>query len=254
MYLCFVDLEKAYDRVDRKGVWEVMKMNGVGGRTLEAVKSFYNGSEACVTVGNEESEMFAVNVGLRQGCVMLPWLFNLYMDGVMKEVNARVMGKSMKLEHESREWEINQLLYEDDTVLIADSEKQLQKMVNVFGEVCWRRKLKVNADKSKVMVVSRDGGYGVDVLLNGERMEQVECFKYLGSNMHESGRTNAEIGYRAGEGEKVGGVLRAVWRNKRLPMDVLKEMYKAVVVPTVLYRSETWVLKARERSRMEAVK
>ena len=132
--------------------------------------------------------MFVVNVGLRQGYVMSSWVLNLYMDGVMKEVNARVMGKGMKLEHESKEWEIYKLLYADDTVLIADSEEQLQKMVNVFGKVCWRRKLKVNAAKSKVMVMSRDGGYGVDVFLDGERMEQVEYFKSLGSNMHENGR------------------------------------------------------------------
>ena len=81
LYLGFMDLEKAYDRVDRKGVWEVLEIYGIGGRNLEAVKSFYEGCEACVRVENEESEMFKVNVGLRQGCVMSPWLFNLYMDG-----------------------------------------------------------------------------------------------------------------------------------------------------------------------------
>ena len=61
---------------------------------------------------------------------------------------------------------MNQLLYADDTVLIADSRENLQRMVNVFGEVCWRRKLKVNVAKSKVMVVSKNGGQVVDVQLN----------------------------------------------------------------------------------------
>lgn len=54
LYLCFVDLEKAHDRVDRRGVWEIMKMYGVGGCTLEAVKCFYEGSEVCVRVESRE--------------------------------------------------------------------------------------------------------------------------------------------------------------------------------------------------------
>ena len=56
------------------------------------MKSLYIGSKACVRVGNEVSEGFPVGVELRQGCVVLPWLFNLYIDGVVTEVNARVLG------------------------------------------------------------------------------------------------------------------------------------------------------------------
>ncbi len=66
-----------------------------GGRLMRAVKSFNEGSKACVRVGRGESDWFEVNVGLRQGCVMSPWLFNVYMDGVVREVNARVQGKSL---------------------------------------------------------------------------------------------------------------------------------------------------------------
>ena len=54
---------------------------------LTAVQSFYIDSRACVWVGNDVSEGFLVNVGLRHGCVMFPWLFNVNMDGVVREVN-----------------------------------------------------------------------------------------------------------------------------------------------------------------------
>ena len=57
------------------------------------MQSFYADSRACVRVGNDVSEWFPVNVGLRQGCVMSPWLFNVYMDGVVRDVNVRVLGK-----------------------------------------------------------------------------------------------------------------------------------------------------------------
>ena len=67
-------------------MWNVLRLNGIGGRLLQGVRSLYVGSKACVRVGNEESEWFPVRVGLRQGCVMSPWLFNLYIDGVVYSI------------------------------------------------------------------------------------------------------------------------------------------------------------------------
>ena len=95
LHFAFLDLEKAYDRVDRDAMWNVLRLYGIGGRLLRGVKSLYVGSKACVRVGNEVSEWFPVRVRLRQGCVMSPWLFNLYIDGVIREVNARVLGRGL---------------------------------------------------------------------------------------------------------------------------------------------------------------
>ena len=94
MYFAFSNLEKEYDRTDRDAMWNVLRLYGIGGRLLLGVKSFYVGSKACVRVGNEVSEWFPVRVGLRQGCVMSLWLFNLYTD---RAVNARVLGRGLKL-------------------------------------------------------------------------------------------------------------------------------------------------------------
>ena len=71
------------------------------------------------------SEWFPVNVGLRQGCVMSPWLFNVYMDVVVQEVNVRVFGKGLeRLSTNGGRFEINQLLFADDTALVADSQEK----------------------------------------------------------------------------------------------------------------------------------
>ena len=90
---------------------------GVGGKLLNAVWSFYVDSRACVRVGNDVSEWFPVNVELRQSCVMSPWLFNLYMDGMVREV--RVLGKGLELlSANGGRFEINQLLFADDATNI----------------------------------------------------------------------------------------------------------------------------------------
>ena len=87
VYFAFLDLEKAYDRVDSDPMWNVLRLYGIGGRLLRGVKSLYVGSKACVRVRNEVSKWFPVRVGLRQGCVMSPWMFNLYIDGVVRDKN-----------------------------------------------------------------------------------------------------------------------------------------------------------------------
>ncbi len=71
-----MDLEKAYDEVDWLALWEVLRIYGVGGKRLSAINSFYEETTACVKISGETSKHFEVKVGLRQGCVMSPWLFN----------------------------------------------------------------------------------------------------------------------------------------------------------------------------------
>ena len=63
---------------------------------------------------------FLLDVGLRQGCVMSPWLFNAHMDGVVRKVNVRELGKGQELlSATGRSFEVNQLLFADDTALVA---------------------------------------------------------------------------------------------------------------------------------------
>ena len=72
---------------------------------------------------NNVSELFPVNIGLGQGCVMSPWLINTNIDGVVREVNARVIGKKRELlSVNGGRFEINQLSFTDVTALVAESQ------------------------------------------------------------------------------------------------------------------------------------
>ena len=111
------------------------------------------------------------------------------MDGVVREVNVRVLGKGLELLGENGvRFEINQSLFADETALVADSQK-LCRLVSEFCRVCERRKLGVNVGKSIVMRGSRHGNGGrMYVILNGEPLDEVDCvFKYLGSQVAADG-------------------------------------------------------------------
>ncbi len=92
-----MDLEKAYDRTDREGLWPVLRLYGLGDRLLKAVKKFYVNSRGCVRVGNSVSGWLPVPVGLRQECVISHWFFNVYMDGFVREVDARMLCRGLSL-------------------------------------------------------------------------------------------------------------------------------------------------------------
>ena len=178
----------------------------------------------CYPVGNDVSEWFPVNVGLRHGCVMSPWLFNVCMDGVVREVNVRVLGKVLELLNaNSGMFEINQLLFADDTALVADSEGKLCRLVSQLGRVCERRNLKVNVGKSKVMRCSRYGnGDRMHVMLNGEPLEEVDCFKYLGSQVAAYGGCERDVVHRINEGYRAWGALKSVLINRGLGIKAKK--------------------------------
>ncbi len=98
---------------------------------------------------------FKVEVGVRQGCVMSLWLFNIYMDGCIRDMKVRVQDLGARLNVRGVEQPLVAGLYADDPVLLAASEGLIQRIADEFDSVCKWRQLKVNAGKSKVMVFER---------------------------------------------------------------------------------------------------
>ena len=105
----------------------------------------------------------------------------------------------------------------------------------------------MNVGKSKVMRCTRnEDGARLNVMLNGEALEEVDQFKYLGSVIAANGGVEADVRHRVNEGCKVLGALKGVMKNRGLGMNVKKVLYEKVVVPTVMYGSESWGVKVTE--------
>ena len=102
----------------------------------------------------------------------------------------------------------------------------------------------MNVGKSEVMRCTRnEDGARLNVMMNGEALEEVDQFKYLGSVIAANGGVEADVCHRANEGCEVLGALKGVLKNRGLGMNVKKVLYEKVVVPTVMYVSESWGMK-----------
>ena len=143
----------------------------MGGKLLSGIKSMYVDSSAFFRVKGGKSERFRIDSGVRQGFLMYPWLFNVYMDGMIKEVKMGMERRGVRFLKDGKEWRFPGLLNVDDLVLCDESEEDLRAMSGRFAEVCRIRGLKENAGKSEEMVLNGEEGLECEVHVDKIRLE-----------------------------------------------------------------------------------
>ncbi|KAK3534027.1 hypothetical protein QTP86_000639 [Hemibagrus guttatus] len=202
VHMCFVDLEKAFDRVPRGILWEVLWEYKVHGPLLRAIRSLYNRSRSLVRIASCKSDLFPVHVGLRQGCPLSPVLFIVFMD--------RISRRSQGLEGVGfGDHRISLLIFADDVVLLVPSSLDLQHALGRFAAECKAAGMTVSTSKSEAMVLDRKK-VASTLQVVGEVLPQVEEFKYLGVLFTSKGRMDREIDRQIGA---VAAVMRSMYRS-----------------------------------------
>ncbi|KAK3527104.1 hypothetical protein QTP86_010820 [Hemibagrus guttatus] len=245
VHMCFVDLEKAFDRVPRGILWEVLWEYGVRGPLLRAVRSLYNRSRSLVRIASCKSDLFPVHVGLRQGCPLSPVLFIVFMD--------RISRRSQGLEGvRFGDHRISLLIFADDVVLLAPSSLDLQHALGHFAAACEVAGMRVSTSKSGAMVLDREK-VACTLQVGGEFLPQVEEFKYLGVLFTSEGRMDRKIDRRIGAAAAVmWSMYRSVVVKKELSRKVKLSIYQSIYISTLTYGHELWVMTERIRSRIQA--
>ncbi|KAI3372000.1 hypothetical protein L3Q82_006867 [Scortum barcoo] len=242
--MCFVDLEKAFDRVPRGILWGVLREYGVWGPLLRAVRSLYDRSRSLVCIAGSKSDLFPVHVGLRQGCLLSPVLFIIFMD----RISRRSQGPEGVRFGNHR---ISSLLFADDVVLLASSSQDLQRVLERFAAECEAAGMRISTSKSEAMVLDRKR-VACPLRVGGEVLPQVEEFKYLGVLFTSEGKMEREIDRRIGA---ASAVMRSVYRTvvvkKELSRKAKLSIYRSIYVPTLTYGHELWVMTERTRSRIQ---
>ncbi|KAK3507428.1 hypothetical protein QTP70_020629 [Hemibagrus guttatus] len=212
VHMCFVDLEKAFDRVPRGILWEVLWEYGVHGPLLRAVRSLYNRSRSLVRIASYKSDMFPLHVGLRQGCPLSPVLFIVFMD--------RISRRSQGLEGVwFGDHRISSLIFADDVVLLAPSSLDLQHALGRFAAECEAAGMRLSSSKSEAMVLDWKK-VACTLQVGGELLPQVEEFKYLGVLFMSEGKMDREIDRRIGAAAVMRSMYRSVVVKKDLPVNL----------------------------------
>lgn len=174
VYCFFVDFRAAFDRVDRQLLLYKLGRMGVSGRFLSVLRCLYSDTRAVVWDGLELSESFETRSGVRQGCIMSPILFALFLNDLDEFLGGgvNVGGRVIRM-----------LAYADDIVICAESPGSLQGMIDRLYEYCVEWKMSVNLDKSEVMVMRKGGGRSAASerwTFAGDDIRVVKRYKYLG--------------------------------------------------------------------------
>ena len=132
LYVCFIDLTKAYDSVDQTLVWRVLARFGVPQKMILVIHQFHDGMRTCVRLENRVcSDWFAVEQGLRQGCVLAPVLFTIFLVHLRKEMGAR-RREGVTSGEQVLATSLKGMLYVDDAGVVSQSPKQLREMMGVI--------------------------------------------------------------------------------------------------------------------------
>ena len=163
LYIAFVDLEKAFDRVPRKVLWWALRSLGVEEWAIRVIQGMYTDVRSRVRVNGQYSEEFGVGVGVHQGSVLSPLLFILVLEALSREFRTGVP------------WE---LLYADDLAVIADSLEECINKLKTWKEEMENKGLRVNMRKTKFMV----SGPGLDLLRDTGAHPCAVCRSGVGVN------------------------------------------------------------------------
>jgi exonuclease III len=246
VHTCFIDLEKAYDRVPRSTLWEVLEEYNISGALLRAIKSLYNQCGSCVRVNGLKSKTFTVKAGLRQGCVLSPLLFTVFMD----RISRRSQGSEGISIGDAR---ASNLLFADDVAKLATTRTDLQKAIDRFNDECNASGMKISVSKTQAMTISRIPHESGNLSVSGAPLTEVEKFKYLGVTFTCDGKWDTELTTRIGA---AAGVLRQLYRTvvtkRELSTKTKLSIYKSVYRPILTYGHEHWVMTERMKSRIQA--
>lgn len=235
VYVCFIDYEKAFDRVNHEKLIDCLSSIGVRGRDLRFIQNLYWKQKAYIRLENGLSGQVKIKRGVRQGCILSPILFNLYTAIIFRAINSV---EGLKIGGMN----INNLRYADDTALLAESEQNLQNILNKVNEEGEEYGMSINVMKTKAMVVTKSGNNKCNLYLGRKEIEQVESFVYLGQLITSDGKNEKEILRRISIARCTFLQMSKSLCCRDIKLDTRQRILRCYIWPTLLYGAETWTI------------
>ena len=237
IYGCFVDFSKAFDSIPRDKMFQKLLDIGVTGKFYDIIKYIYEGDQVCIKLNNLKTPAIKTIMGVRQGCVLSPLLFNIYMADFPRSLSENI---GVRLSDDRL---INCILWADDIILLSETEDGLQHLLNELKNYSDLNELKINTDKTKCMIFNKGGRLirRRQFFLGPTRLENVRSYKYLGLIITPSGEIKSALDDLRSRALKAYMALK----NKlgacfREHIEDTIGLFDTLVKPILLYGSDFW--------------
>ena len=261
LYVIFIDFTKAFDTVSREALWVVLQKFGCSEKVVSLIKSFHQGMQAQASYENESSERFDVTNGVKQGCVLAPVLFALYLTAMLEVAfkdsyegvyiqtrpNADLFKVSQfRAQTLTTRTLVREMLFADDSAIVSHSPEIMQRLMDRFAKAAKQFSLNINIKKTDCLYQppnTPNPGDIVEIRIDDKSLVTCSDFKYLGSIVSDKNKLDKEIQSRIGKASAAFSKLQErLWNNKDVIIKVKCKVYRAVVLSTLLYGAETWTL------------
>jgi hypothetical protein len=236
-YICYIDAKKAFDSVNRSCLWYKIIRAGVNGKILSAMQSLYDNVQCAIRINGVLSSWFSVNNGVKQGCLLSPTLFAVYVNDLAKMINELncgiVMGDS----------EISILLFADDIAFVSDSEIGMQQMLNCLHQWCMKWRLVLNMDKTKVVHYRNSNCQMSEYVFKfGDSIiEYADKYKYLGLWLEQHLDFKYTVSQVAASASRaLGGLISKFHQFGGMNYETFTHLYKSLVSPVLNYGAGIW--------------
>ena len=209
---------------------------GIPDHLTDLLRNLYSGWKATGRTGHGTTDWFQIRKGVCQGCILSPWLFNLYAEHILRNAWLKEAQAGIKIARRN----INNLRYADDTTLVAE-RKELKSLLMKEKEESENVGLKLNIQKTKIMASSPITSWQTD----GETIETVADFIFWVSRITADGACSHEIKRHLLLGRKVMTNLDSILKSRDITLPTKVHLTKAEVFPVVMYR-RIWELDYKE--------
>ena len=248
LHTCFIDYSKAFDCVNHEKLWNTLNEMNFHHKTVNLIRSLYEEQQAAVRLEIGTTEWFPVTKGVRQGCILSPHLFSLYTEGIMREVEHDPRNK-LYAEPTIQGLPIRDLRYADDTALLSATPTGLESLIKSVKEHSEQKGLNLNIKKTKIMDTDKCKEEAI-IKINGEEIERVGSFEYLGAKIEANGKTTPEIRRRLAMATSKLKKMTNIWKGQCIETKI--RVLKSTVFPTATYGCETWSINKTDAKKITA--
>ncbi|KAI5720095.1 hypothetical protein M8J77_001812 [Diaphorina citri] len=247
LFIAFVDLQKAFDNVNWNIMFNILKETGINFKDRRVIHSLYKNQVAGIKVNNSERRTAKIRKGVRQGCNLSPYLFNLYIERAMNIIKECCTGIVLNRTHR-----IQMLRFADDIAIIAPDEFNLRRALDYMDDVLTNQFfMKINIKKTEILMCTNEPEE-VNITLRNNPLKQTKSFKYLGSCITEDGKSLSDIKQRIGQAKAAFYKKISLFCSNNIDIELRKRLVKSLVWSVALYGSETWTMNKAEKKRIEA--